>query len=439
MTWDGSLELCSGTTSSYGTFSCTFTVPVAVGGTHTVTAAEGAYAPSISFSVGASLSLSPSSGTVGTTVTATGEGYASAGSYLVRWGTGASLCSGTTQSNGAFSCRFTVPGSPEGTFSVLGSQGSSEAGAQFAVGPSVSLGVLSGPVGSNVTVSGAGLSAGAPVTVAWDSTTTVCAGAANASGGFECNFTVPFSAAGDHTVEVVQNSPVGSSLFQVVPSIGASLSSGTSGTSVELTGTGFDADAPFSVSWNATVVLCSGTTNSTGAFACAFTVPAGAATGPQSITVSEGGHVLEVTFTVAASPPPPPGPTAFPWWIVVVIVLVVAFLLFMVLIGERQRHAAHRHRRSGTGNRWLSSGPSGSGGASGSVTSSPVSVGDLATFDSVAGASTTASPTAEPAEDIDAMISRLERMSQQLFKKKPAELGDVSAAQLPPEDRPPTK
>jgi hypothetical protein len=442
VTWDASTQLCSGSTASDGTFSCTFTVPIAVGGAHTITASEGAFAPSTQFTLGASLSLSPSSGKVGASVTASGEGYAASGTFAVAWSTGAPLCSGTTQTNGAFSCRFTVPASPGGPFSVLADQGSSEAGAQFTVGPSVALGVPTGPVGTGVFVTGAGLSADTPVAVAWDNATTVCSGSANGTGGFACNFTVPWAAAGVHSISIEQGSPVATSFFTVVPALAANITAGRAGADVTLSGTGFDANSRFSVNWNSTTVLCAGTTNATGTFVCAFTVPPGAPVGPQAISVTQGAFSSTVTFTVASSPPPPTGAAPFPWWIVVVIALVVGLLLLLFIVGERQRRAAHHHHSFGGGSPVAGAlGPSRGSGSVGSPSmagSGPVSAGDLAAFDSIAGASAAAPASGEATEDIDAMIARLERMSEQLFKKKPADLGDVRTAQLPAEDEPPT-
>jgi hypothetical protein len=444
VTWDGSTQLCSGSTAGEGTFSCTFTVPVAVGGVHTVTASEGPYAPTTQFTLGASLTLSPSSGPVGTSVTATGEGYAAAGAYAVTWSTGASLCAGTTVGNGAFSCRFTVPAAPGGPFSIRAAQGSNEAGADFTVGPSVDVQLPSGPVGTVVTVTGAGLSADASVTVAWNNATTECDGTANSSGGFACNFTVPWATAGAHSIEILQGSLAIGSTFTVVPSFASNITTGGAGTGVALTGTGFDPNSPYSIHWNSTTEVCTGTTNATGTFVCAFAVPAGAPVGPQTVSVTEGQHTLSVTFTVASSPTPSTGAAPFPWWIVVVIALVVGLLLLLFIVGERQRRTSH-HRHAGHGGTTHAGGPwsgfgagSGPGSAASDATgTTPVSSGDLAAFDAIAGGPAAAPTTTESPEDIDAMIARLERMSQQLYKKKPKELGDVGTAQLPAEEEPP--
>jgi hypothetical protein len=445
VTWDGTTQLCSGSTANDGAFSCTFTVPISVGGLHTVAAAEGIYAPMTQFTLGASLMLSPSSGKVGSTVTATADGFADAGSFSVTWGTDATLCAGTVEPNGAFSCQFTVPNSPSGSFSVLAAQGSSEAGAQFIVGPSVALAAASGTVGSTATVSGTGLAAAGPVTIAWNNLTTVCEGSANTSGGFSCNFTIPFASFGAHSVDLVQGSIDVAFQFTVQSAFVANATSGPPGAPVELAGTGFDANSPFSISWNSSTSACAGTTNATGSFVCAFDIPTAAPAGAQEITVTEGENRLSVTFTVASTPPPTMGPSPFPWWIVVAVALIVGVLLILFILGERQHRAARHRRASGrtSGSRSSAGTDYGRGSAGPTApveapATGPVSTGDLATFDSIAGAGASAPASTESPEDIDALISRLERMSEQLYKKKPAELGDVRNAGIHTEDEPPT-
>ena len=438
LTWDGSSNLCGGTTGSDGSFGCSFPVPSAVGGVHTIRAIEGAYAPSAEFQIGASLTISPTSGAAGTMVVASGTGFGASGPFTLYFGAEGEICSGQTQADGAFGCTFTVPLSPAGAISILGAEGSSQASAQFLVGPAFSSPVARGAVGTAIPVTASGLTADAAVTVEWNTVTVVCSGTANASGGFACTFSAPASPAGSQTISVVQSSVIASLSFTIVPAVGASVSTATAGAAVTLTGTGFDANAAYTASWNGSTVLCQGTTNATGGFECVTAIPAGAAVGPHGISVTEGSQTVTVPFTVAASPISPPTPAPFPWWLVFVIAIVVALVLLLFLVEERRRHQGHRRARPAPAWQDTPASPGSRPAASAAVSPrAPAApyIPPAIPSASVPGTAAAASPEtpdsgAEAPEDIDALISRLERMSQQLYKKKPSELGDVTA-QLP--------
>ncbi len=438
LSWSGqSAPLCQGSSASDGTFSCSFYVPATVGGTHEVTAAGPEHDAFANFTVGASLSLSPGAGTVGTMITAAGAGFAASAGFGVNTSAGTSLCTGVTQSYGGFTCTFPVPSAPGGSFPIAASQGSSEATADFVIDPSVSESASSGPVGSGVTVGASGLAASEALVVDWN-LTQVCQGDSSAAGAYTCTFSAPASPMGSYPISVIQGSSVISTTFRITPVASLNVTAGTVGTVVRITATGFPASAAVVVApeWNLSFDLCpGGATAVNGSYTCAFAVPAGGPVGQTGITIDVGGQSTTLAFTLSASPVSPPSAAAFPWSLVAVAAVVIALLLVLVLFAERRRHRRpHASARSSV-SAWEEE--------PGGDASSPVRAYSSRASESVASGGSigrpadaanpgavAAPPPVDPNEDIESMIARLERMSEQLYKKKPSELA-TSTSDLP--------
>jgi hypothetical protein len=423
LTWDSATVLCSSSTDANGSFGCTFIIPSSTAGAHRISVSEGSFSPSVTFTVTSSLSLNPTQGAAGIRITATGTGFGATSAYTIRWNGGGALCSGTTSSEGGFSCTFNLPTEPGGAGTVTASQGSNQASTTFTIVPAFTFSLATGTVGSLVNATGSGFVDSSAYAVMWNSSTTLCAGLTNSSGGFTCNATIPAAPAGLHTVSVVQATLSVGGSFVVTPGLAVAPTVGATGSTVTISGSGFDADARYLITWNSSTTLCSGSTNTNGAFVCTFTVPSTIA-GPNTITISEGTFAPTISFVVAASPPPPPSSgTPFPWWIVVLVVIVIAALLVAGLVYEQRRHPHHhpgsyfaRPSRSAHVPSWTA--------AAAPPLGSPV--GPSAGPESTVGAAGVAAE-GEP-EDIDHLMARLERMSVQLFKKTPKELGEQGTA-----------
>jgi hypothetical protein len=427
VTWDVTPLLCSGTTDSSGSFGCTFSVPASVAGTHVVTVAEGAFAPTVEFAVSPSVAVTPTNGVVGSSVDVLGNGFDAASAYSILWNGSATVCSGTTAAAGGFVCSFVAPNGPGGAIPVEAVEGSNEASTTFGLGSQLSLSTVSGPVGSAATVTGAGLAASQPFTVTWNTSTTVCSGTTTSLGGFSCPFVVPFATFGPHGVSATQGALTLTIGFTVVPNLVLSPDRGQVGNGSNASGSGFDADAPYTLVWNQSVLLCSGTTNSSGGFVCPFTVPGGAGPGTVNLTASQGSHTFLVPFVVEKSPPVPPATSTspFPWYLVALTLLIVVALLALLIYVESRRHrrsaAARRTTKAAPVDPWVEtpgSGPVGPSAPS-SITSPPAMAPPNASAPLDAAVLTAPATDEEPSEDIDVLINRLERMRDQAFRKAP--------------------
>ena len=137
----GGTTLGTVTTNSNGGFSATFIVPLSSSsGDHTVTATQGSNSASKTFIVTSSttptITLTPTSGPVGTSVTVTGVNFAPSSDVTIKFDTNivtTTPSTVTTTTSGGFSANFTVPVSAIGTQTVEAAQGSNSVSKTFEV------------------------------------------------------------------------------------------------------------------------------------------------------------------------------------------------------------------------------------------------------------------------------------------------------------------
>jgi hypothetical protein len=312
------------TTGGTGAFSCTFAVPGGTSGT-TVTAMDaGDQTATATFAVTTpAITLSPTRGPVGSTVTVSGTGFSVLipvaslvfdsvtiveGIVIFTACTSGSLIADGT---GAFSCAFAVPSGTSGTTVTATDVGGQTATGTFtvAVNPAITVNPLQGSVGSAYTVTGTGFSVSSEAHVVmiypttFQTPTGVSGGscvftgnsiATTASGGFVCTFTVPNVSAGTYYLygedgpSGVVSSFVTFTVTLVNPAITVSPSQGPVGSTYTVTGTGFSISSgaelffgapgslqtPTGVSGGSCVFRGTAiTTTDEGGFVCAFAVP----------------------------------------------------------------------------------------------------------------------------------------------------------------------
>ena len=187
--------------------------------------------------MGPSLSLSESHGLVGSTVTATGTGYAANSAFTLLWDFAPSTsCHGpsVTSASGSLSCTFVVPNSASGV-NTVGVRDRSENGnfvtESYTVGPSLTLSSSSGMSGTPLTVTGTGFGEYAAVTITLaPQPATVCT-TTSIQGAFTCTFSLPTLPNGAYTVTAKDNAhprDTARASFQLISAIG-SAGTGVSG------------------------------------------------------------------------------------------------------------------------------------------------------------------------------------------------------------------
>src|SRR2546428_3383106 len=165
------------------------------------------------------ISLNPTSGPTGTTVTVTGKNFAANSGITISYD-GAGITTTpttiTTDSTGSFTGSITVPtSSGAGTHTVKATDASNHpASAQFTVATipvaTISLNPSSGPTGTTVKISGSNFVANSGITISYDNagiTTTPTTITSTSTGSFTGSITIPSSsAAGSHTVKAIDAS-----------------------------------------------------------------------------------------------------------------------------------------------------------------------------------------------------------------------------------------
>ncbi len=416
--WNGETDVCTGVTADSGSLSCTFTVPSAPAGANSIVVDEGQHSLSAEFTVGPSIGIAPHNGTVGSLAEVTAAGLVAGQSYTLAWNATTVLCSGSASSLGQYDCNFTVPYSSAGVYNLTGTQGSTVLTVPFEITPSFGISAGNGTVGARLEVIGAGFGANSEYTVLWNSTDTLCSGTSNASGGWVCSGIVPVAPGGSHAITVIQGSSQLSAAFRVLPSLTISSTSAAVGSSITVTGFGYLPLSSYSVVWSAGGVLCAGFTSTNGVFVCTFNVPAVGA-GSYTITGAQGTTASSIVFSVTGPAPAPPSSTApFPWWIVAVLVAVVVIGFLGVFFWSRRRPAP----RPRTVQPWDESTETPQRAMPPPTPTSPVPLSPIVTppvEPTITPAASSASP-ASAHDDVDALIARLNRIADEVYKKKPA-------------------
>ncbi|MGP8131974.1 MAG: thermopsin family protease [Thermoplasmata archaeon] len=279
------------TTNAAGAFSCTFAVPSGTSGT-TVTATDvgGQYATK-SFTVTVpKITVSPTRGPVGATVTVSGTGFSVSSSVgLLFDGVTISSCTSgslTTSATGTFSCTFAVPSGTSGTTVTATDVGGQTATKAFSVTtPKITVTPSRGPVGATVTVSGTGFSVSSTVGLLFDGVTiSSCTSGSlttSGTGAFSCTFRVPSGTSGTSVVATDVGGQTATGKFTVTtPAISVNPKQGPVGATVTVSGTGFSVSSVVGLLFDGvTITSCSVggglTTSASGTFSCTFTVPSG--------------------------------------------------------------------------------------------------------------------------------------------------------------------
>src|SRR6266513_2780163 len=239
-------------------------------------------------------SFTPGSGPVGTSVTINGTNFTGASAVLFN-GTSASFTVGS-----ATAITATVPaGATSGPISVTTSDGTASSAASFTVinPPTISsFTPSSGPVGTSVTISGTNFNGATAVLF------NSVSASFTVSSATAITATVPAGvSSGPISVTTSDGTASSAASFTVInpPTISSfTPGSGPVGTSVTISGTNFT---------GASAVLFNGTSASftvNSATAITTTVPAGATSGPISVTTPGGTASSAASFTVGDTTPP---------------------------------------------------------------------------------------------------------------------------------------
>jgi hypothetical protein len=189
-------------TDSSGEFTCTIIIPESTAGAHTITVTdESDNTATAEFTVEPTMTMSPTGGAVGDTVTISGTGFGEELDVTIKFG-GTEVVTDVTDDVGNFATTFNVPVKSPGAYTVEAKdEDSNKKTASFTIAASMKLSQATGNVGSQVTISGTGFKPNTTVTITYATEPVVVATPpTDANGAFSVTFPVPQSTAGKHTI-----------------------------------------------------------------------------------------------------------------------------------------------------------------------------------------------------------------------------------------------
>ena len=314
--FDGSQIPFSATTDSNGTIpaNAIFTVPPGeTPGNKTVTIIDKNfnYVNTTFLVTTPTITVSPTSGPVGTTITVTGSNFIDNSTININFAGNPTVTIPSpiaANPTGSFSATFNFNfNDSAGINQVMASDGINSAFANFNVIPSIKLNPTTGPIGSLVTVSGTGFAASQSVTVTFAGATVATIPVnvnTDGFGFFTANMTVPTgqTAGAKNVVVTDANSNSATTTFALIPSISLNPTSGNAGSTVTVSGSGFAPSSTLTATYAGSPITISGTTitNATGSFSAAtFTVPLTTTGGAQTIVIKDASsNTANTIFTV---------------------------------------------------------------------------------------------------------------------------------------------
>ncbi|MEK7813924.1 MAG: hypothetical protein AAB296_09195, partial [Candidatus Desantisbacteria bacterium] len=278
-----------GTATTAGSFERVFTLDEQPGGTVTVTASTSEQVQADkAFYIKANIhTVSPSNGSVGTSVIIVGNGYKASDMISVKFGTtpdrGTASASGVADINnglgGTFTLTFTINSQPCGSTTITATgQTLNTASNIFYIKATIySLTPTSGTVGTLVNISGSGYKAVEPINISFGSHPNITTGVGGGTDGrFTASFVVDTQAYGSTTITAMdadELSIVGYERFIIRPAIYATTPTiGTVGMSVTINGNGFGANEGILVGFGTTVTITEVSTDASGEFEAIFTI-----------------------------------------------------------------------------------------------------------------------------------------------------------------------
>jgi hypothetical protein len=263
ITFDGSSV--GSVSTGDGSWSQSFSVPSSPSGTYTIEAGG----VTSTFTVVPEASLSSTSGSVGSQVTASGEGFGASEEITISFGD-EDVASATADSNGSFSTSFDVPPIAAGSYTVSIGNASS---VSFTVSSSFTVSPSSGPPGTSVRVRGSGFEPNSSVdlTIDGDPIQSVTTGS---DGALSASVQIPVVAGGPRAISVSGASGSGQATFDVTPTLTVESPNASPGAEVRVSGSGFRAnETGITIRFDEETVASGISADAQGRWTGSFTVP----------------------------------------------------------------------------------------------------------------------------------------------------------------------
>jgi hypothetical protein len=213
----------------------------------------------------ASITTTPASGTVGTPIQISGDGFAGQ-SATIHWDDQITLSNIPISETGELTCNLKVPSACRGDHVIKITDDSnwtaSTASATFTVFPAITVSPRTSRPHTRITVIGNGFAASEKdIRITWDGTVLPGSATANAFGTWGITFDVPETNRGEHYISAFSSSTDASEidelLFIVAPFAKVEPTSGPAGTEISVDGFGFrTGEDGITITWDDEIILC---------------------------------------------------------------------------------------------------------------------------------------------------------------------------------------
>ena len=252
--------------------------------------------------------LSRWSATVGSTITATLVGFHTGQVVSFYYYTAPEqdlLTTQTANDLGECAAQFNVPAGSAGSHEILAQDDIGDyASANLEITPAVNISLPVASVGDRVEITGTGFNSNDEVDVKLYGHTMAMADTSY-RGSFDALFNVPVIRAGIYSLEIQEAGINIRSLdFTVTPKINVSVLTGNVGTTLQVSGIGFEVSALVQIDYD-TQEMTTVAADNVGSFSASFNVPV-SASGPHNIIVTDGLNTEQAVFTMESTPPPVP-------------------------------------------------------------------------------------------------------------------------------------
>jgi hypothetical protein len=295
----GNTSWQSVTSDADGELDVTLQIPQLSGGSKTITVAGGS--GSATFNVSSSLSVSQITAAPGDTVEVSGSAFgANENGISIKFG-GATVATGITADNqGNWTSSFTVPSTTAGAKNITasGPSGSNASPVSITIGAGMTLGVSSGPPGTQLKINGSGARSNESLNIDVGGGLGAFQATANGNGVWETEVTIPPAPKGSLAIRANGAGGEGATAsFNVTPTIRLSEPAGSPGNTIVVTGEGFGANqSGITVAFDREIVT-SVSSDTRGSWTLELTVPP-AKKGTYPIKASGGGSEEQTSFSV---------------------------------------------------------------------------------------------------------------------------------------------
>jgi hypothetical protein len=319
VTYDGSIVVSGISANENGSWSTSFAAPPSARGPRAVDASgditKGSDVADKTFTISPVVKMDPVAGGVGTLVTITATGFATAeGGIKVLYAGKEVRSSITSEVNGAWSTSFSVPPSTRGSH-IVNVQGNTTASKDipdmiFTVAPAVAISPNSGAVEDSIKVSGSGFANNeTSIEVTFDGKSLERNILADDSGNWSVNTKVPPCGSGPHTVtasgRMTPSADITPAIFTTQSVLTVVPRSGNVKDELRVTGSGFNAGKDFSISFEGNPIA-SGSVNESGSFQAIFKAPGGKSGSLNIVATDTKGSTAATTFAMETTAPETP-------------------------------------------------------------------------------------------------------------------------------------